>query len=296
MKALTLRQLRYFDALAHHLHFGRAAEACSITQPALSQQIRELEAAFGAPLVERGPRRVHLTTLGDDLLVRAQRILLDVDELSELVRAGDGPLRGRLRLGVIPTIAPYFLPRIMTTLGARLPELDIEAREAVTRTLIRDLAEARLDVAVLALPISEPTLREFALFDEDFVLVRPAGDAALPVPAPAALGTMRLLLLEEGHCFRDQALAVCAPGPGLPKTVMEGSSLSTLVQMVGAGLGVTLIPEMAVPLETRTPDIALARFAEGAPRRTVGLVWRRSNPLEPQLMQTGAILRQAALG
>lgn len=300
MKALTLRQLRYFEALSRHLHFGRAAEACAVTQPAMSQQIRELEAAFGAPLVERGPRRVRLTTLGQDLLERARVILLEVDELSNLVRAADGPLTGRLRLGVIPTIAPYFLPRIMTTLAARLPQVEIEAREAVTRSLIGDLREARLDVAVLALPISEPALREFALFEEDFVLVRPASEAALPVPAPTDLATMRLLLLEEGHCFRDQALAVCAPvrGPsgGVPRTVMEGSSLSTLVQMVGAGLGVTLIPEMATALETRTPDVAIARFATAAPRRTVGLVWRRSNPLEPQLMQTGAILRQAAQG
>jgi len=296
MIGMTLKQLRYFDALARHGHFGRAAEACAITQPALSQQIKELESIAGAPLVERATRQVRLTALGEAFLQRAQRILLEMDELGELLRASTGPLAGRLRLGVIPTVAPYLLPQVITALAARFPDLDVDLRESVTKSLILDLQEARLDLAILALPISEPSLREFALFEEEFVLVRPAQDAGKPVPSPEMLQTMRLLLLEEGHCFRDQALSFCQMADTQSRQVMEGSSLSTLVQMVGAGIGVTLIPEMALRLETRSADVSIARFPKPGPSRTIGMVWRKSNPLSEQLMQIGAIVRNAALG
>jgi LysR family hydrogen peroxide-inducible transcriptional activator len=294
MNGLTLKHLRYFDALARHGHFGRAAEACAITQPALSVQIRDLEAMLGAPLVERGARQIRLTPLGTAFAERARAILLSVEELGDLVRATEGPLTGRLRLGIIPTIAPYFLPQVIATLSTRLPDLDLEMRETVTPTLIADLQGSQLDAAILALPISEPALREFALFAEDFVLVRPAEEAGKPVPSPAMLEAMRLLLLEEGHCFRDQALSFCKSGGAQPRQVMEGSSLSTLVQMVGAGMGVTLIPEMAMALETRSADVSVARFPAPAPARTIGMVWRKSNPLAPQLMEVGAILRGLA--
>lgn len=283
-----MKQLRYFDALARHQHFGRAADTCGITQPALSLQIKELEALAGAPLVERGARQIRLTALGADFLTRARSVLVGVDELEELVRAADGPLAGRLRLGVIPTIAPYLLPQIITALSDRFPALDLEVRETVTQSLIDGLKDAKLDVAIVALPILDPALQEFALFDEDFVLVRPLEDADQPVPAPDLLHTMRLLLLEEGHCLRDQALAFCGSAP---RNMMEGSSLSTLVQMVGAGMGLTLIPEMALGLETRSADVATARFATHAPKRTVGMIWRKSNPLSEQLMELAAIVR-----
>lgn len=293
MIGLTLKQLRYFDALARHRHFGRAAETCSISQPALSLQVKELEATIGAPLVERSARRVRLTALGEDFLERARKILLGVDELEELVRAKQGPLAGRLRLGIIPTVAPYLLPEIMKALSVRFDGLDLELRESVTKSLIRDLLEARLDVAIVALPISEPALREFALFEESFVFVRPAKDANLPVPSPEKLGAMRLLLLEEGHCFRDQALSFCTLAQTQPRQMMEGSSLSTLVQMVAAGMGVTLIPEMALSLETRSADVSIARFPRPRPSRTIGMVWRKTNPLSDQLTQIGAVVRQA---
>jgi len=294
MIGLTLKQLRYLDALARHAHFGRAAEACAISQPALSQQIKELEGMVGAPLVERATRQVRLTALGEAFVERAQKILLGIDELGELARAATGPLAGRLRLGVIPTVAPYLLPQIVTALTNRFPTLEVDLREAVTKSLIADLLDARLDMALVALPISEPALREFALFQEDFVLVRPAADALKPVPSPEMLQAMRLLLLEEGHCFRDQALSFCQMTDAQPRQVMEGSSLSTLVQMVGAGMGVTLIPEMALRLETRSADVSVARFPRPSPSRTIGLVWRRTNPLKDQLMQVGAIVRGAA--
>ncbi len=246
---------------------------------------------FGAPLVERGAREIRLTPIGERLLDKARHILLAVEELDDLVRASQGPLAGRLRLGVIPTVAPYFLPAIISALSARFPGLDLTLREAVTQSLIEDLQDGRIDMAVVALPISEPSLTEFALFEEDFVLVRTSRDAGKPVPSPKTLQTMRLLLLEEGHCFRDQALSFCQFGRTKAGALMEGSSLSTLVQMVGAGMGVTLIPEMAVDLETRSADVSIARFPAPRPSRRIGMVWRKSNPLSDQLMQIGAIVR-----
>lgn len=291
MKSLTLKHLRYFDALARHGHFGRAAKACSISQPALSLQIKDLEAMTGSALVERTARQIGLTPFGETFLARARSILVRVDEMEELVRAAQGPLSGRLRIGIIPTVAPYLLPKILSALTQRFANLDVRVRETVTDALIDDLSQARLDVAIVALPISEPTLQEFALFEEDFVLVRPGRDKGLPVPSAELLQTMQLLLLEEGHCFRDQALSFCKLADAQPHNFMEGSSLSTLVQMVGSGMGVTLIPEMALALETRSADVSIARFPAPKPSRTVGMVWRKSNPLSEQLMQIGAIVR-----
>lgn len=294
MISITMRHLRYFDALAHHAHFGRAAEACGISQPALSLQIRELEDILGAPLVERGARQIRLTALGDAFAGRVRAILRAVDELGDLARASVGPLSGRLRIGVIPTVAPYLLPRVIKELTARYPSLDLRPREAVTQTLIADLAEGRIDAAIVALPISEPSLVECALFEEEFVLVRPLEDAGKPTPGPETLKEMRLLLLEEGHCFRDQALSFCSLSPSVARDMMEGSSLSTLVQMVGAGIGVTLIPQMAAPVETRSAAVSVSRLAEPRPSRRIGMVWRRTNPLAGQLEQIAERVREIA--
>jgi LysR family hydrogen peroxide-inducible transcriptional activator len=279
MSRITLKHLRYFEALARHRHFGRAAEVLSISQPALSLQMKELEEILAAPLVERGSRQIRLTSLGEEVALRARDILRGVDEVASLAQASSWPLSGRLRIGIIPTIAPYLLPRILGQLAQRLPNLALHPREAVTAKLVRDLAEGRLDLAMVALPVSEPGLAEHPLFDESFLLVRPAAQIDLPVPRLEDLSQMPLLLLEEGHCFRDQAIAACK----LPRTptgeIMEGSSLSTLVQMVAAGLGVTLIPEMAAPVETRSAPVVVQRLADRPPSRTVGLVWRQSDPL-----------------
>ncbi|MDM7255145.1 MAG: LysR substrate-binding domain-containing protein [Paracoccus sp. (in: a-proteobacteria)] len=287
MNALTMKHLRYFEALARHGHFGRAAEACAISQPALSLQMKELEALLGAPLIERGPREVRLTPLGQEFVLRARDILRAVNELGQLARTAIGPMIGKLRLGVIPTAAPYLLPAVIHRLARAFPGIDPHPREAVTQKLVADLHEGRLDAAIVALPLSEPALHEEALFDEEFVLVRPLSEADSPVPEAADLREMRLLLLEEGHCFRDQALSFCGSGGG---ERMEGSSLATLVQMVGAGIGVTLIPEMAVPVETRSARVSVARLA-GRPRRRIGMVWRKTNPLAPQLAEISALLR-----
>ncbi|MDO5641313.1 MAG: hydrogen peroxide-inducible genes activator [Paracoccus sp. (in: a-proteobacteria)] len=291
MQSLTLKQLRYFEALARTGQFGRAAEDCAISQPALSMQIKELEAITGAQLVERGARQVRLTALGQQFAARAREILRNVDELADLVRADGERLSGPMRIGVIPTVAPYLLPRLIQALSRQFPALDLQPRETVTRRLIEDLLELRLDIAVVALPVSEPALHEEPLFTEEFVLVRPAFDADKPVPNAENLTQMRLLLLEEGHCFRDQALSFCNL-PQAPRGLMEGSSLSTLVQMVGAGIGVTLIPEMAVGIETRNTNVALARLAPPRPSRTIGMVWRRANPLAERFRQIAQILTE----
>lgn len=286
-----MKHLRYFEALSRHGHFGRAAEACGISQPALSIQIRELEDLLGAPLIERSARQIRLSGLGEELAERARSILSSVEELGDLARASSGALTGRLRIGVIPTIAPYMLPRLVKELGTQHPDLDIRLRETVTQTLLRDLGEGRLDLAIVALPVSESALHEEPLFDEEFLLVRPSKDADKPVPNPEGLREMRLLLLEEGHCFRDQALSFCSPATLAPRDLMEGSSLSTLVQMVGAGIGVTLIPEMALATETRSADVSVARLPAPRPRRTVGMVWRKSSPLAPQFTEIADMIR-----
>ncbi|WP_291731179.1 LysR substrate-binding domain-containing protein [Leisingera sp. F5] len=291
---VTLRQMRYFEALAQHRHFGRAADACAVSQPALSVQIKELEEVLGVQLVERGARQVRLTGLGEDLALRVRGILRSVDELGELARASREGLAGRLRIGVIPTIAPYLLPSIVGNLTRQYPEADIRVRETVTPRLLDELGEGRLDTAIVALPVSEPAFEEVALFEEDFVLVRPGADTGKPVPGPDGLREMRLLLLEEGHCFRDQALSFCNMQSAAPRELLDGSSLSTLVQMVSAGIGVTLIPEMAVPVETRSAVVSVSRFRDPQPARTIGMIWRRSNPLARQLLQVAEVVRQAA--
>lgn len=289
-----MKHLRYFDALAQHGHFGRAADACAISQPALSLQMKELEDLLGAPLIERGARRIRLTALGEAFATRARDILRQVEELDDLARASFSPLTGRLRIGVIPTIAPYLLPAVIKALAGRFPGLDLRPREAVTRRLVDDLLDGRLDTAIVALPVSEPTLEETPLFDEEFVLVRPRSDADKPVPNPDSLREMRLLLLEEGHCFREQALSFCNLSASVPRDLMEGSTLATLVQMVGAGIGVTLIPEMAVAIETRSAAVSVARLAAPRPTRSIGMIWRRSNPLSDQLRHVAGLVQEAA--
>lgn len=294
MDNLTLKQLRYFEALAREGHFGRAADTCAISQPALSVQIKELEMSLGLALFERGPRAIRLTAFGEAFRSRANDILRSVDELGALARSAATGLGGRLRVGIIPTIAPYLLPRLIADLAKSQPDLDVYVRETVTSRLIDELQAGKIDTAILALPIGDRALTETVLFAEELVLVRPRSDAGRPVPDQAALRNMRLLLLEEGHCFREHALSYCDLGGGRQRDGLDGTSLSTLVQMVGAGIGVTLIPDMAIAVETSAAPVSVARFAAPAPVRTVGMVWRKSNPLDRQLGQLADIVRSAA--
>jgi len=290
---LTLRQLRYFDAVARLSHFGRAAEACAISQPALSMQIKEMEELLGGPLLERSARQVALTPLGEELAQRVGDILRSVDELGDIARASRDRLAGPLRIGMIPTVAPYLLPKIIKDLTCLYPELDVRVRETLTSKLIQELAEGRLDTAIVALPVSEPSLTEVALFEENFLLVRPAEDEKTPVPNRDMLRDMKLLLLEEGHCFRDQALSFCKM-QSPPHEALDANSLSTLVQMVSAGIGVTLIPEMAVAVETQSASVSVARFKNPQPSRTIGMIWRKTSPLAKQLMQISEVVCLAA--
>jgi LysR family hydrogen peroxide-inducible transcriptional activator len=294
MIQITLRHLRYFDALARQSHFGRAAATCAISQPALSMQIKELEKALGAVLIERGARQVRLTQFGEELALRVRDILHSVDELGDFARASRDRLAGRLRIGMIPTIAPYLLPTLIGNLARMHPELEIHVREALTSKLIQELAEGRLDTAIVALPVSEPSLTEIVLFAENFLLVRPGKDEGTPVPSREMLREMRLLLLEEGHCFRDQALSFCNMQSSLPREALDASSLSTLVQMVGAGMGVTLIPDMAVAVETRSASVSVARFKNPQPSRTIGMIWRKTSPLAGQLLQLSEVICRSA--
>jgi LysR family hydrogen peroxide-inducible transcriptional activator len=294
MEKLTLKQFRYFEALAREGHFGRAAEACAISQPALSMQIKELEETLGANLFERSARQLRLTGFGEAFAIRVREVLRSVDELSDFARSAQGNFLSQLRIGVIPTIAPYLLPKIIGNLTHEYPSLDIQIRETQTEKLIQELEEGRLDTAILALPISEPSFAEIELFKEEFVLVRNSEDEGKPVPDSNSLREMRLLLLEEGHCFRDQALSFCNIRSGLPREGLEGSSLSTLVQMVGAGIGVTLIPEMAVPVETRSAAVSIARFKNPKPQRTIGMIWRRTSPMGEQLSEVAEIVKRSA--
>jgi LysR family transcriptional regulator, hydrogen peroxide-inducible genes activator len=248
-------------------------------------------AAFlGAQLVERGSRHVRLTKFGEEAVLRARDILRSVDELRDFARASRDGLAGRLRIGMIPTVAPYLLPTVIANITRMHPELDIHVREALTSRLIPELVEGRLDAAIVALPVSEPSLVEVALFKEHFLLVRPGEDEGTPVPSSKMLRSMRLLLLEEGHCFRDQALSFCKMQSSLPREALDASSLSTLVQMVSAGMGVTLIPEMAVAVETRSASVSVARFRDPQPSRTIGMIWRKTNPLAGQLLQLSEVV------
>ncbi len=296
MKNLTLKQLRYFEALSRHGHFGRAADACAISQPALSVQIKDLEQSLGTPLFERSPRQVRLTAFGEDWALRVRDILRAVDELGEMARAANDGLSGRLRIGVIPTIAPYLLPGLIGQLSRTHPDIDVHIRETVTPKLIEELAGGQIDTAIVALPVAEPGFEEVPLFEENLMLVRPHAQADVPVPTPDRLGQMRLLMLEEGHCFRDQALAFCNLQSTRPREGLDGSSLSTLVQMVGAGIGVTLIPEMAVSVETRSAPVCVGRFAAPQPTRTVGMIWRKTNPMARQLREIADMVQQVAKG
>lgn len=295
MANFTFRQLRYFEALADQQHFGRAAAVCAISQPALSVQIKELEEQLGTLLFERTARQVRLTRFGEDFAPRVRDILRAVDELGDFARASRSALVGRFRIGIIPTIAPYLLPTLIGDLGRSHPGLDLHIRETLTPKLVEELAQGHLDTAIVALPISESAFTEVSLFDESFVLVRPQIQADDPCPNAATLNEMRLLLLEEGHCFRDQALAFCNAPASRVRNGLDGSSLSTLVQMVGAGIGVTMIPEMAINVETRSASVACARFVGSQPGRTIGMIWRKSTPLANELNEIADVVRASGL-
>jgi LysR family transcriptional regulator, hydrogen peroxide-inducible genes activator len=292
---ITLRQLRYLGALAQHRHFGRAAAACGVTQPALSMQIRDLEAELGVELVERRPGEVLLTEIGAEVVRRSDTLLTAASDLIEYARHRGRPLNGDLRLGVIPTLAPYVLPRILPLVQRRYPGLHIELRETQTRLLLDELARRSLDVVMLALPVDDSELETMRLFEDPFLLALPAGEAASggnPVSV-SAIDPQRLILLEEGHCLRDQALAFCASQRRDATMSLGATSLTTVMQMVANGYGMTLVPQVAIDVEVRDGRIGLARFADPAPGRTIGLAWRRTSPRKADFLALGQLIADA---
>jgi LysR family hydrogen peroxide-inducible transcriptional activator len=286
MIMITLRQLKYFAALARHRHFGRAAGECAVSQPALSMQIRDLEARLAVELVERRPNDVALTPLGVEVARRAEELLAGARDLVDFVRHQTGLLSGRLRLGIIPTLAPYVLPKVLPVLQRHHPALTVELRESQTLHLVDELARGLIDAVMLALPMDQPEIETIPLFEDPFVLAVPADDprpAARPITV-RSIERERLILLEEGHCLRDQALAVCsgarAGGRG-EATGLGATSLATVVQLVCSGYGSTLLPQVAASVEVRNPRIKLLRFVAPEPGRTIALAFRRTSPRKP---------------
>ncbi|MEM7635744.1 MAG: LysR substrate-binding domain-containing protein [Pseudomonadota bacterium] len=282
----TLRQLRYLEAVARHSHFGKAAEECSVSQPALSQQIKELEQKWGLALLERSPKHVSLTAEGGEAVRRARAILSAVSDLEDFARERTGTLSGVLRLGAIPSIAPYLLPVMLTQLATRYSDVDLRLRETVTESLVDELKAGKLDVIVAALPLKSPEIEVRELFVDRFLLaVR--DDQNLQsgaVATPAMIGEDRLLLMGEGHCLREQVLSYCNIGASKLSRAMGASSLSTIVQMVANGHGVTLLPEMCIREQAPDSRIRLMRFADPQPSRTVAMAWRKSTPLRDDYM------------
>ena len=297
---LTLKQLNYFAALAREGHFGRAAEACAITQPALSMQIQELEATLATPLVERTRAGVKLTPTGDSIAKRANKVLNDVRDLIDEAKQGTGLLNGALRIGVIPSIAPYLLPPLLPLLQKAHPKLELHIRETQTEILTKELLLGQIDVMLLALPIEHAEIQTLHLFDDHFLLAVPRrwNLSGHVTATPELLQNEKLLLLEEGHCLRDQALAYCSLQEIETLSEFAASSLTTIVEMVAADLGITLLPEICQSVERRARDISLLRFADPQPMRTIGLGWRRSSPRDKDFVELGRVLLLAreALG
>ncbi|MBZ9604453.1 hydrogen peroxide-inducible genes activator [Phyllobacterium chamaecytisi] len=275
----SVRQMRYFDILANTLHFRKAAEMARISQPALSAQIAEMELLLGATLFERTRRTVVLTEMGRRLLPRIRGILDEIRSLEELAGQRRGTLRGRLRLGIIPTIAPYLLPLLIPDLREAYPELAIELREAVTSKLVEDLRLGDLDAIIAALPIEGEGTVAKPLFRDRFLIATSNNDIdVLTSPMTQEdVALERLLLLEEGHCLRDQALAVCSNVKQRQLVNYGATSMATLLQMVSHGMGLTLIPEIAVRTEAGRNNVRIVAFADPEPSRQIGLIWRKQS-------------------
>jgi LysR family hydrogen peroxide-inducible transcriptional activator len=290
---ISLRQLRYFASLARHRHFGRAADDCAVTQPALSMQIRELEREIGAELVERRPGEVALTVTGNEVAQRAERILAAARDLVDFARHRE-VLSGSLKLGIIPTLAPYLLPRLLPRLQQAYPSLRLDVRETQTATLIGELVAGDLDCLLLALPIKHADVETAALFKDHFLLAAPA-DEPMPRRALKAeeVDPRRLILLEEGHCLRDQALEFCATKRHDALAALGSTSLATVMQMVANGYGVTLLPEIAADSEMRDKRVTLKRFGAPEPGRTIGLAWRKTSPRRRDFEALGNAVKQA---
>ena len=277
---MNLKDLKYLVALADTGHFGKAAERTFVSQPTLSAQLKKLEEYLGVKLVERQPKNVQLTEVGKEVVVRARRMLDDGEEIVALARNNTDPFAGKLKVALIPTIGPYLLPRVMPKLRKALPNLRLMLYEYQTESLLKRLRDGEIDLGIMALPAAQDGIEARPLYEEDFTVALPAGHAlgAKSTIKVQDLTGHTLLLLEDGHCLRDQALEVCSRVDVREAEDYRATSLETLRQMVIAGLGITLLPELSVetPFGSQR-GLAVRRFAEPAPSRTVGAVWRKSS-------------------
>jgi LysR family hydrogen peroxide-inducible transcriptional activator len=292
---MNLRDLRYLVALADHRHFGRAAEACFVSQPTLSTQIRKLEEELGVTLVERAPRKVMLTPAGRDIADRARRIVADVEQMKEAARRSQDPEAGTVRLGIFPTLGPYLLPHVVQRIRARFPRLELLLVEEKSPEILARLRSGKLDAGLLALPLHDDQLHAEFLFEEPFLLAVPRGHALAGREhlRMQDLRDERLLLLEDGHCLRDQALDVCELAGATENAGFQATSLETLRQMVAADVGVTLLPALAVrPPVPPSPDISLLEFEGRTPSRRIAMVWRRSSAMAGFLEQLAGVFRE----
>ncbi len=292
---MNIRSLQYFVALADLRNFSRAAEACHVSQPTLSIQIRKLEEELGVQLIERSPRKIMLTEVGEDIADRARLVIQDIEQLKSIAKRATDPTTGTIRLGIFPTLAPYLLPHIVPKIRSVYPKLQLQLFEEKTDELLKQLKRGNLDAGILALPIEDDQLNYEVLFDEPFV-------AALPANHPLAdsrylsimdLQGTELLLLEEGHCLRDHALEVCSLAGAMEKLEFQATSLETLRMMVAAEVGITLLPILSVkPPVAETPNLALRPFQPPEPKRTLVLCWRKSSAMEDFYQDFVALIRQ----
>lgn len=286
----TIKQLRYLCAVVEHGHFGRAARACHVSQSTLSAGILELEEVLGASLLERNNRNLVLTGLGEEIVARARGLLLDVEDMVALCQASTEPLSGRLRLGVIPTVAPFLLPGMLKSLRDDYPDFKPFIREDLTEPLIEALHRGELDLLLLALPVAADGVETMHLFDDPFYLAAPADH---PLAAKKAIDTdslrgQELLLLEDGHCLRDHALEACKLRGAEYTVPYQATSLTTIVQMVASGIGVTLLPGMAVSADALIAnDVTVQPFKNEGVSREIGLMWRRKTPRQTEFRLLG---------
>lgn len=288
---MNIRDLRYLVAVAEHRHFGRAAEACFVSQPTLSTQIRKLEEQLGVQLIERQPRRIMLTPVGMEIVARARQILHEVEQIRRVARSARDPKAGTIRLGAFPTLAPYLLPHVLGPVRQRFPELKLLLVEEKTDELLHGLHAGRLDIAIMAEPVQDAALHAEPLFTEPFLLATPNGHplAGRRDLEPDDLQGAQLLLLSEGHCLRDQALEICQLAGASEWANFRATSLEMLRQMVAAEVGITLLPLLSVqPPVPRTANISLTPFAKDAPVRRISMFWRRSSALDGFLQKLAA--------
>lgn len=290
--SFSLRQLQYAVAVAESMSFRKAAERCHVSQPSLSAQLAQLEDALGVRLFERDRRRVLLTAAGKELIERARRVLIDVDDLVDTARHQSDPLVGQLNIGVIPTISPYLLPEVAPAIRAEFPRLTVLWTEDKTDVLVRSLDTGLLDAALLALEADIGDVEREVIALDPFVLATPRGHRLGAGKSPVALSELRgesVLLLDDGHCLREQALAFCSSAR-VRELEFRATSLSTLAQMVAADAGITLLPSLSVATEVRRAELRLRPFAAPAPHRTIALVWRRQAARDQALRRVAATI------